>query len=577
MTDLTLRIGGEGGEGVISAGEILARSSARSGYEIFTFRTYPAEIRGGLAMFQLRVDKQPVWSAGDKLDVFMAFNQEALDNYTQSVKDGGVILYDPDQCPKPPVVEGVQVCAVPLNEISKEATDSIRGKNVTAVGVISYLLGIPLDVAALTVKHQFTKKGPKVVGNNTLALVAGFQFASEKLQLKPFRKAPGAEEGNGGKKLIMSGNQAVAIGALAAGIRFCAGYPITPATPIFEFLANELPRFGGHLIQCEDEISAIGACLGASYAGRKAITPTSGPGLALMGEFISLASMTELPLVIVDVQRSGPSTGMPTKTEQSDLNFAVYGAPGDAPRVVIAPSSVKDCFELSVLASNIAERYQTPVIMLSDASLAYRTETVDRFDLDKLDIWERTAWQDNGAPSYQRYAMTDSGVSPMATPGTEHGWHQTTGLEHDEYGHPNYSPAYHQKMAKKRYSKHERIACDLGSLCYDSIEQKDARIGIIGWGSTKGTVREAIAMANRDGIAVSSFHPYLLSPLPKDALSDFIDGCEKLLVVEENFSGQFAGILRSELIIKTELSLKCQGIPFTPLEIYEAILEVVQS
>ena len=576
MKDLTLRIGGEGGEGVISSGEILTKAAARSGLEVFTFRTYPAEIRGGLCMFQLRADDEPVLSAGNKLDVLVAFNQEAL-SYHKRLRNGGFILYDPELCKDLSSIGKKKAFATPLTDICKESTDSIRGKNMTAVGVMAYLLGIPLDIAAATVKHQFMAKGMQVVGSNTLALVGGYQYASEKLGLKRLLAVKPSEPENRKARIILSGNQAVALGALAAGVGFCAGYPITPATPIFEFLTRQLPRFGGTIIQVEDEIAAIGACLGASYSGKKAITPTSGPGMALMSESINLASMAELPLVIVDVQRSGPSTGMPTKTEQGDLNFAIYGTPGEAPRVVLAPSSVKECFEICVMALNIAERYQLPVILLSDASLAYRTETVKRFNLKKLEIVDRTQWEHGTAPSYQRYLITKNGISPMATPGTEDGEYQATGLEHDEYGHPNYSPEYHEAMHSKRYNKLDLVEKDLGARAYYNLRPIGARLGIISWGSTRGTVTEAIKMAEENGVKVAHFHPYLLNPLPKKALKRFVSYMRKVIVVEENFTGQLCGNIRSALNIDPISLTKCQGIPFSSREIYKAIQDAVKK
>ncbi len=577
MESLTLRIGGEGGEGVISCGEILTRSAARSGYHAFTYRTYPAEIRGGLSMFQLRVDSKAVLSAGDKLDVLVAFNQEALDNYLSDVRSTGVVLYDPASCPETGALRSYDSYEVPLNEICKEATESIRGKNVVAMGVLGYLLSIPMEKAAATVKQQFAKKGSKIVGSNTLALVAGYQYASEKLALDRLSSLPPKGKNNGvGERLILSGNQAVAMGALAAGVRFCGGYPITPATPIFEFMARELPRFGGYVIQFEDEISAIGACLGASYSGNKVIIPTSGPGMALMSEFISLASMAELPILIVDVQRSGPSTGMPTKSEQGDLNFALYGTPGESPRVVLAPASVEECFDLAALAVNVAERYQLPVVLLSDASLAYRTETVNRFDVKKMVVNEREEWsQQKETLGYRRYALTDSGVSPMARPGTEHGEYQATGLEHDEFGHPNYTPEFHEAMQKKRYQKLERMEAELGDSMFYQSRPVGARVGIISWGSTQGTVREAIRMAEAEKIKVAHFHPKVINPLPKKALKKFVSHVRKLIVVEENFTGQLANVIRAELQVDLKVFTKAQGIPFSPDEIYDAIRKTV--
>ncbi|RJO68673.1 MAG: 2-oxoacid:acceptor oxidoreductase subunit alpha [Myxococcales bacterium] len=577
MQNLTLRIGGEGGEGVISCGEILTSAAASAGYHIFTFRTYPAEIRGGLAMFQLRVGDEPVLSAGDKLDLFVAFNQEAIDNYLPEVLPGGIVLYDPAQCRDLAPLGRRKRYEAPLNDICRRVTDATRAKNIVAVGVLAWLLGMPDDVVGQRVRKQFAKKGETVVSNNMLALNAGYAFARDELKSKPLAAPPARKTVKPApERLILSGNEAAALGALAAGVRFCAGYPITPATPIFETLARQLPRFNGHLIQCEDEIAAIGACLGASYAGQKALTTTSGPGMALMGEFISLAAMAELPVLIIDVQRSGPSTGMPTKTEQGDLNFAVYGTPGDAPRVVLAPATVEECFDLTVLAVNIAERYQTPVILLSDASLAYRTETTRRFDLESVEIWPRQEWDPQTGEAFQRYAFTKTGVSPITTPGTEHGYYQATGLEHDEYGHPSYTPHYHEEMLRKRHQKLAKLEQELAQIAYVQSRPSKAKFGVVSWGSTRGAAAEAIRMAAGDGIPIAHFHPRLLHPLPKAALRGFLKKMEKVVVIEENFSGQLANMLRGEFSMECASLTKYQGIPFMPQEIYKALRQMAK-
>jgi len=288
--------------------------------------------------------------------------------------------------------------------------------------------------------------------------------------------------------------------------------------------------------------------------------------------------MAELPVVLVDVQRSGPSTGMPTKTEQGDLNFALYGTPGEAPRVVLAPSSVKECFDFSVMAYNIAERYQLPVILLSDASLAYRTQTVKRFKPEKVEKWERQSITDRTDPGYQRYLITKNGVSPIAIPGTEYGEYQATGLEHDEYGHPNYTPKYHEDMQKKRYNKLKLIAEDLGDKMYHKYRPIGARFGIISWGSTKGTVQEAIRRAEEEeNIKVAHFHPHVLNPLPVKAMKSWISYMRKIIVVEENFTGQLASLVRTELNVDPMQLNKCQGIPFTTDEIFKAILDGVKK
>jgi 2-oxoglutarate ferredoxin oxidoreductase subunit alpha len=327
----------------------------------------------------------------------------------------------------------------------------------------------------------------------------------------------------------MTGNQATALGALAAGCRFYAGYPITPATSIMEFLSQQMPQVGGTLIQAEDEIAAITMAIGASYGGVKAMTATSGPGLALMIEAIGHASMTEVPVVLVDVQRAGPSTGMPTKTAQGDLFMALYAANDEAPRFVIAPDSVEDCFYQMVNAFNLAEKYQMPVMVLTDQAMSERVETIRPIDLSRIQVVDRLKPDldgDGRENGYQRYALTEDGVSPMAIPGMRGGHYVAEGLEHNERGAPNYTPEMHRAMTEKRHRKVESARRELRHWSVvDEWGDPGAEIGIIGWGSTKGTVREAMARAMQEGVRVGALYPATLGggarwrPLPRDVVA----------------------------------------------------------
>lgn len=571
VKDLTLRIGGEGGEGVISAAEIISRAAARSGLEIFTFRTYPAEIRGGLAMMQIRLGTRPVLSQGTLLDVLMAFNEEAVRAFVSALRPDGVLFYDTDTVTPSP---GLTQRAVPagLNNASKNATGSARGKNIVAVGFLSHFLGLSPDVVRTVVKETFAKKGQEIVASNLKALEAGLSLAGEAVTPLAWDRP-----GDKGERLVLSGNEAVSLGAIAAGLQFCAGYPITPASPILELLSRELTRYGGVVVQCEDEIAALGACLGASYAGKKAMTPTSGPGISLMSEMINLASMIELPVVVVDVQRGGPSTGLPTKTEQSDLAFAVFGTSGESPRAVVAPADVEDCFSQTVRAFNIAEKYQMPVIILSDQSLAYRTQTIRPPRPETLEVIGRTmaARTDNdGKGVFRRYEMTETGVSPFVAPGTEGLFYVASGLEHDERGTPNYTPEYHRKMTEKRFRKLRALAGDKKLASHTRVLSEGARIGIIGWGSTEGAIAEAAMRAEDQGLPVARFHPRLLYPLPERDIAGFIDSLDKVMVVEENYTGQLSQILKARFGLRPVELLKAEGIPFTSDEVYNKLKEI---
>ena len=568
-SDLIVRIGGEGGEGVISSGEVLTKAMARAGWNVFTFRTFPAEIRGGVAMFQLRVASGPIYSQGGKADLLIAFNEEALEHYLPDVRSGGTLLYDPEQA-QAPESNGYRALPVPLNRLAREA-GSVLTKNIVAVGALSKAFDVDLEIFRQLIRDQWARKGERVVEMNYRALEAGRQAVVE---------AGGAEgvaletaSPNGDETMVISGNQAVGLGAIVAGCRFCAGYPITPATPIFEFLIKELPKFGGATLQAEDEMAALGACLGASFSGIKAITCTSGPGISLMSELINHASMLELPVVIVDVQRGGPSTGLPTKTEQGDLKFAIYGTTGESPRVVLAPTSVEDCIYQTVRAFNLSERYQMPAIILSDQALAYRGQNVKLPDLSEVEVSERSLAGDGDLEDFLRYKITESGVSPTTIPGMEDGAYLATGLEHDETGAPNYTPEVHRTMTAKRFKKLATLADELSTDPEPYYGSDDAKIGVIGWGSTEGAIREARYRAEEAGLPIKHLHPRVVFPLPEKRIAEFLKGLETIIIPEENFTGQFAHFVKAKFGIRPVELHKAEGIPLTPEEILAVIEE----
>ena len=572
IEDSILRIGGEGGEGGGATGEVITQASARAALNVFTFRTYPAEIKGGLAMFQLRLGSRDILSKGNAVDVLLAFDQEAYDTYYKDLRDTGVLLYDPAQCTPP---EGCRhkCIQLPIDQIAKKEIKNPRSKNIVAIGALAEIYSLPKEIVKTGVENKFKKYGATTLETYLGAFQMGIDYAKQNIPIK--YSFHGREKPNY-NEIIISGGEAIALGAIAAGCRYCAGYPITPATPVLQFLTLELPKFGGTAVQAEDEISALASCIGASFAGAKAMTPTSGPGLSLMSELINLASMVELPVVVVDVQRAGPSTGMPTKNEQSDLRFAMYGTSGESPRIVIAPTSLEDCFYQTVRAFNLAETYQMPVIVLSDQSMAYSTQNIREPDPSSLKIVNRIRFDTKDTENgYFRYLMTQSGVSPIAIPGDVDGYHIATGLEHDEEGAPNYTPLNHEQMMAKRFKKLEAVEADLSHNSQGEISfPEGAKIGIIGWGSTEGAIKEAIYEAGKEGVKVAHYHPRVLAPLCESRMSRFVSSVDKIIIPEENFTGQFAHIVKGQFGIKPIEMHKSQGIPFSPEEVYEKIMEV---
>jgi len=572
-TDFVVRLAGESGEGVLSLGEMLTTALARLGYEVYTFRTYPAEIKGGTVLYQVRVANHVLLSYGSGVDVLVALNEEGYRENVASLRAGGTLIYDSDNVPTHDLPNH-RVIPVPIGTIAKE-TGSMLTKNMVALGAILRYLGAPVEAGEKIAEQTFKRKGEEVVQRNYQALHAGYNYVSEHTD----RWSPllGGIDRINPDRLIINGNEAIALGAIQAGVGLYAGYPITPATDIMEVLAPVLPRFGGVVIQAEDEISSLGMVLGASFAGKRAMTATSGPGLSLMVEQINLAAQAEIPAVIVDVQRGGASTGLPTKTSQGDLNIALYGVHNESARVVMAPTSVEDCFYLIQHAFNIAERYQLPVIVLSDQSLAHRRCTIPKPDLTRVPRWERIMPDVSTNGQYARYAITETGVSPMAIPGVPHKAYMSTGIEHNEWSDPTYTPENLQAMKSKRFRKLQHLGEQYAEQFVRVWGEPDgADVGIIGWGSTEGVIREAIQLAQQEGVKAAALYPKMLMPLPVKCIEEFAGKVKRVLVPEKNFTGQFAAYLRSQTKIEPFSYAKDTGLPFDPEEIKEEIIRVAR-
>ena len=566
--DLIIRIAGEGGEGIISAGDMITQACARAGLEVYTFKTFPAEIKGGYAMYQLRASPERLYNQGDSFDVLCAFNGEAYDLNHTRLQAGTVLVYDsPGGDFEPDIPEGVFAYPIPMTATAKELK-SPRAKNMVALGALSQLFAIPETSLREVILAKFQRKGEAVVAANLLAFARGRQLAADLFKCDPYAfEQPAARR----DVVVLSGNHAIGLGALIAGLDFYSAYPITPATEIAQYVARHLPKRGGTLIQAEDEIASISQVVGASYGGRKSMTATSGPGLSLMSEMLGMAFMSETPCVVVDVQRGGPSTGLPTKHEQSDLFLAIHGTHGDAGRIVLSVENVEDCIALTVQAFNLAEKYQVPVLLLSDGSLAFSTQTVSYPDPDAFLRTERRRWDGDG--DYRRYALTDDHISPMADPGTHGATHIATGLEHNELGMPNYTPANHEAMQHKRFAKLAGVAADFPPAEVDG--EGDADLGIIAWGSTIGVVREAVQRLRDAGMKVKGFYPKLLWPLPAAQFEDFGAGCRRLLIPEVNFQGQLAHFVRAGTRLRPESYTVCGGLPFTPAMVVRKAQEML--
>ncbi|HSQ64170.1 MAG TPA: 2-oxoacid:acceptor oxidoreductase family protein, partial [Polyangiaceae bacterium] len=457
MDDLVIGMAGSGGDGIVSAGESLIAAAAYEGYHALMTKSFGSQVRGGESSCRVRLSTHRVHNQGGSLDVAVALNWEDFLKFGSELPVSGdtVVLYEsktgvaPDALPLVGVTPR-EVFAVPIGDLAKQGAGTDKAKNTVVLGLIAGWFGIARESILRGLAKKFAKKGAELVAANERAFALGEQFAREH-PLKTPRSMEKPEKP--GAKMLTDGNDICAAAALFAGCEFFGGYPITPSSEVMQYLGRELWKYGGALIQAEDEIAGIGAALGASFAGKKAMTATSGPGLALKTEILGLASIAELPLVILDVQRGGPSTGLPTKPEQSDLFAAAFSAHGDVLRPVLAPTSVADTPDVTIEAFNMAERYQTPVIILSDQEVAQRKETVDPIDPSRFHVEKRREPTQAELTEYARFRLTEDGISPLSHPGMKGGNYQGAGIEHNEQGNPSASGKVHQAMNEKRFRK----------------------------------------------------------------------------------------------------------------------------
>jgi 2-oxoglutarate/2-oxoacid ferredoxin oxidoreductase subunit alpha len=554
--EVSFSIVGSGGDGAVAAGDIIAMACASQGLNVIKTEAYGPQIRGGESSCTVRIGSAPLFAQAGQLDAIVVFNWKDYGRFGDELDPAADCRFFYEAADAVP--DGIAGNLTPL-AFKKLAPDA---KNMIAIGVLASTFGLPLEPIRSAIKQRFAKKTAAVVEANLRALDTGATAVPLTVPLAQ-QKAPA--------KLLMSGNDASAFGALHAGCSFFAGYPITPSTEILQTLMSWLPKIGGTCVQTEDELSAIGAVVGASFAGAKAMTATSGPGLSLMSEMIGLSSIAEIPAVIVNVQRGGPSTGIPTKSEQSDLLHAVNGSHGDTPRVVLAPCDVEDAFHTTVDAFNIAEEYQVPVIVLADQLIAQRRETIDAASLTH-EVRQRRI---GGGDEYKRYADTVDGVSPMAVPGMPDLMYQTNGLEHDEQGRPASGFAMHQKMNSKRYRKMTAIAEQY--RLFRKFGDEKPELGILCWGSSSGPVREAIDAMRQSGRSVGAFIPRILAPLPAADIQAFIDSCQRILVIELSHSAQFHQYLRSQIDLprgKTTVFARSGG---KSLSVSEVVAQALQE
>lgn len=576
IDQLSWKVGGQQGEGIESTGEIFCVALNRLGYYLYGYRHFSSRIKGGHTNNKIRVSTVQTRAVSDDLDILVAFDQETIDVNYKELHDKGIIIADSKFKPQCPDDTKAIMYSVPFTELATELGTALM-KNMVAVGASCAILDLDITVFEEVVEEIFGRKGEQVVQKNLAAIKAGFDCMNEKLvgTNETLRLA----KGDGQQRLFMIGNDAIALGALAGGCRFMAAYPITPASEIMEYLIKKLPAYGGTVIQTEDEIAAVTMAIGANYAGVRTITASAGPGLSLKMEAIGLSGITETPLVVVDTQRGGPSTGLPTKQEQSDLMAMIYGTHGEIPKIVMAPSTVEEAFYDAAEAFNLAEEYQVPVILLTDLQLSLGKQTVQPLDINKVEIRRGKLLKDEVEEVegyFKRYEVTEDGISPRVIPGMKNAIHHVTGVEHDETGKPSEAASNRIAQMDKRMRKIKNIS--FPTPVHKNVKHEEADLLIVGFNSTRGVIEEGMVRLEAEGIKVNHAHMRLIHPFPVEEMLPLVTSAKKVVVVENNATGQLANIMKMNVghIDKIQSILKYDGNPFLPHEIHTKCKELFQ-
>lgn len=560
--DLTIKIAGEAGQGLQTIGQLLSKAFARKGFNVFANQVLQSRIRGGHNWFQIRVSDNRVLVPSDTVDILVALDKESS-SHTKELTNNSITIFD-STLAKIEAEKGLSL-DLPLEKIAKDNGGNKLMSNTVAaaavLGIVEYDINILFDL----IRESFGDKGKDAAQVNIKIAQGGYDFTYRKIK---GNKLPVLGSLSGAKKMLMSASEAVALGALASGCKFISAYPMSPSTGIMTYLASKENELGVVVEQSEDELASINIALGASYAGVRAMTASSGGGFALMVEGLSLLGMTETPLVIVDAQRPGPATGLPTRTAQEDLEYAIFSGHGEFPRAVLAPSTIEDAFYLAVKAFNLADKYQIPVIILSDQFLADSLLTIDTLDIDNIKI-ERNILSDEelkNIKDYKRYQITESGISPRALPGNPYSLVVVDSDEHDERGHITEDVDYvRPEMVKKRNRKNTGLLKEMQPPLRYGPEMLENVL--IGWGSTYGALKEAVDILNSDKEKVSLIHFSEVWPLNKKYF-DFLDKAKFVCVAENNFRGQFAHLIAATAgkIIENKIN-KFNGLAFTAAEI----------
>jgi 2-oxoglutarate ferredoxin oxidoreductase subunit alpha len=557
MADFNFMIGGEAGQGVQSAGFLLSKALARGGYHVFADQDYESRVRGGHNFFRVRVKDSRVGAIAESVDMLIALDKESINLHQKEVS--GVIIFDGEKIKD---TGGDSLFSVPLERLAGDKLMS----NTVALGAALGLVGYDFEILAKVLRDHFG--AGNVSQNNIKAAKAGYEYSQKEFKGE-FRSLGAISQA---ERLLLTGNEAISLGAIAAGCKFMAAYPMTPVSSIMEYLAEKAKDFGLVMVHAEDEIAAINMAIGAAYAGVRAMTATSGSGFCLMVEGLGLAGITETPLVVVEGQRPGPAIGLPTRTEQGDLQFVLTAHHGDFPRAVLAPATVEDAFWMTVKAFNLADKYQLPVIILTDQHLASSYSTIEPFDFPRVTIDRGLLFsgRETAQREYKRHQVTESGISPRAFPGQSKALVVTDSDEHDEAGHltedAGIRAAQVQKRLRKLFTLKQEI--ELPKL----YGHKNAESTLIGWGSTCGAIQEAVDILRKDGASANMLLLNQLWPFPAEAVIDAVSRSKYSYVIENNATGQLSKLIRTETGKEANgRILKYDGRPFTPTRIVEAV------
>ncbi len=568
-----LGIGGAAGQGVATPGDIFAKVFSRRGLHLNAYNAYQSIIRGGHTFLTIRTGAEKITNMGDHLDLLIPLNQDTMERHLRLLGAGGACLYNSDLIRPGEHAEGVQLCPIPVSELADISKNKVA-QNTLAIGAALSMMSVGFGALETVLAEQFRKKEQKVIDENVNLAKAGYDYASQ--HFRPFDRALPMTEA---KYAVLSGNSALAMGGVAAGVKFYSAYPMSPSTGVLHWMAANARKAKVMVRQVEDEIGVINMAIGAAHAGVRAMSATSGGGFALMSEGLGLAAQAEIPIVVIDCQRAGPSTGVPTKTEQGDLWQMLGAAFGDYPRVIAAPVDIADCFKLIPEIFNVADKFQCPGIVLCDLLLSEGRLSVDPKELDfypEIDRGELITSDGSTHEPYQRYKITESGVSPRAIPGIPGYTHTVSSDEHDEDGvliSDEYTnTAKRRAMMEKRMRKMEGIAAAVPAPRL--LGPAEADVTLIGWGSTYGVIEEACELLCEVGIAANHLPIRWLAPLHGEAILDLLKKAKHTIIVENNYSGQFARYLRSETsFVPNGHIRKYDGEPFMPHHIVEAVKE----